>query len=340
MLSKTNSGRVTIRDVAAEAEVSTSTVSLYTRGDPRVSEKTARCIQAAIDKIGYVPRPHKKRSNQQPLFGLLIENLALLSATDIIYNPIFHAIEAEARKHGYGMLLSVIQKDQIPRMVIEDQVRGLIIFGCSPINDELAVRLTRRGIPLVLVDNYVPGLHVDSIVPDNQGGGYLAFKHLVELGHKRIAIMEGPRKYKTLTDRVCGALRAAEESGLILSPEYQQASLGYPRKGYQEMKQLLSLPAPPTAVYAVSDITAFGALEAIKDAGLRVPDDVSLVGFNDIPEAAHTVPPLTTIHVPASQMGELAMDQLTAVINGESNLPVRAAVCVHLVVRNSTAQYE
>ncbi len=106
------------------------------------------------------------------------------------------------------------------------------------------------------------------------------------------------------------------------------------------MEQLLSLPAPPKAVFVVSDKTAVGALEAIKDAGLKVPDDISIVGFDDVADSSHTVPPLTTVHVPKGEMGILAMRQLIDTINGETEMPVRTCVYASLVVRNSTAQYK
>jgi DNA-binding LacI/PurR family transcriptional regulator len=334
----TDNRPATIRDVAAEANVSTSTVSLYMRGRDGVSEETGLRIAAAIEKLSYVPRRRTVHDQQHAFLGLLIEELPLLASSDIIYHRIIHAIEAQAKQHHYGMLFSITEKERLPRMVSENQVRGLIILGGSPVNDALAMDLARREIPLVLVDNYIFGLNVDSVVPDNEEGGYLAFRHLVELGHERIATIEGPPKYRTLTDRLNGALRAAAELGFTLRPEYRQPSLsgGRPKKGYLEMQQLLALPERPTAVYTVSDKTAFGALEAIKDAGLRVPDDISLVGFDDVADSAHTVPPLTTVHVPKYEMGVLAMQRLFTLIETGKRTPLRIRVPTSLTVRRST----
>ena len=164
----------------------------------------------------------------------------------------------------------------------------------------------------MLVDTYNANLPVDSIVPDNEWGGYNAFKHLVELGHRQIAIIEGPPKYKTLTDRRWGALRAAEELGVPIPPFYRHPSIssGYPKKGYREMKDLLALPQPPTAVFAVSDRAALGAIDAIKEAGLRVPEDISIVGFDDLANAEYAVPPLTTVHYAREEMGTFALQAL------------------------------
>lgn len=331
--------RATIRDVAAEANVSISTVSLFVRGQSRVSEETGQRIAAAIEKLNYIPRP-RSQSSENNIFGLLIERLPLPAFSDIFYGEVIRAIEAQAKEYGYGVMFSIIEDGHLPRMVTENQVRGVLFLGGSPTNDALATKLAEQGMPLVLVDNYVVGLRVDSIVPDNQWGGYSAVKHLIDLGHERIAIIEGPRKYKTLTDRLSGALRAAHDHDVSIRSEYRQSSLsaGRPRKGYLEMEQLLSLPEPPTGVFSISDKTAFGALEAIKDAGLKVPEDISIVGFDDVADSSHTVPPLTTVHVPKYEMGVLAMQRMIEIMNREQKLPVRTCVYTSLVIRNSSAR--
>jgi len=338
MVSPSNSRRATIRDVAAEAKVSTSTVSLSIRGLSGVGNETAQKIASAIDKLNYIPRSRTKSKTENKIIGLLISQLPMPAFSDVFYGEIIHGLEAKAKEHGFGVLFSITEDEQLPPMVTENQVSGLLILGGSSTNDTLAKEFVQREIPLVLVDNYIPALDVDCIVPDNEWGGYAAFNHLIDLGHKRIAIIEGPRKYKTLTDRLLGALRAVEESGLVLSPEYRQSSLsqGRSKKGYLEMKQLLSLPEPPTSVFAISDKTAFGALEAIKEAGLKVPYDISIVGFDNV---ADTEPPLTTIQVPRYEMGSLAMQRLLNIMNGDVEIPVRTSVYTKLVVRNSTAPF-
>ena len=334
--------RATIRDVAAEARVSTSTVSLYIRGDSRVSDDTGKKVAAAIAKLGYVPRSRRPPSRRSSLVALLVEDYSLLAFPDSIYGDLIHTIEAQARRAGLGMLLTVTGDDQAKRMLQEQQVGGVIVLGGSPSNDALACELCDQGYPLVLADNYVPGLFVDSILPDNYWGSYAAFQHLIQLGHRRIAIIEGPRKYRTLTDRLKGALHAAEDAGISLPTEYRQPSIsqGYPNKGYREMKRLLALSNRPTAVFAISDRAARGALEAIKEAGLRVPDDISLVGFDDEAFAVHLVPSLTTVRFNMQRLGELAMEQILKRMNGDQSEPARINVYSPLVVRDSATLYE
>jgi LacI family transcriptional regulator len=240
------------------------------------------------------------------------------------------------------MLLATTDGGGPPQSARDNQVQGVIILGGCPANDQLAARLFAEGVPLVLVDNYLNDVPAASIVPDNEWGGYKAYQHLVHLGHRRIALIEGPPKYRTLTDRRWGALRAAEESGVPIPPEYRQPSIssGFPNKGYREMKQLLALREPPTAVFAASDRAALGAMDAIKEVGLRVPEDISLIGFDDLGQAEHALPPLTTVHYAREQMGRLAMNHLLARIDGKTEEPVRTCVHTELVVRASTAPPE
>ncbi len=331
--------RSTIRDVAAEASVSIATVSLYLQGGKGVAGNTGDRIAEAIRKLDYVPRPRTSNGRKGAFLALVMEELSLTAFPEAVYGAVIRAIELAARRHEIGLLLATVEEGRVPQSVRDNQVLGVIILGGSPTNDALAVELAAREVPLVLVDTYNANLPVASVVPDNEWGGYKAFSHLVELGHRRIAIIEGPAKYKTLTDRRWGALRAAEELGVAIPPVYCQPSIssGYPKKGYREMKQLLALPQPPTAVFVVSDRAALGALDAIKEAGLRVPEDISLIGFDDEANAEYAVPPLTTVHYARAQMGAVALRCLLDCIDNKSDLPTRTCVLTQLVVRASTA---
>lgn len=330
--------RVTVRDVAEEAGVSISTVSLSFQSPERVAAETRQRIAEAASRLGYTPRNRSPNGSKAKLFTLMMEELSLSAFPEAIYGAIIRSIESQARQQGMGMLLATVEKGRMPQSVQENQTQGVIILGGCPENDALALELHTLGIPLVLVDTYIPHAPISSVVPDNEWGAFQAYEHLVKLGHKRIALIEGPPKYRTLVDRRWGALRAAEELGVPVAPEYQQPSIssGYPQKGYREMKQLLSLPTIPTAVFAVSDRAALGALEAIKEAGLRAPDDIALIGFDDLASAESASPPLTSVHYAREQMGVLAFDSLMAQIKGKEQIPVRHVVPSELVVRAST----
>ncbi len=338
MSASERTSRITIRDVAEEAGVSISTVSLAFQSPERVASATRERIAEAAARLGYVPRFRAGNGARSKLFALIMEELSLSAFPETVYGAIIRTLEAQARQHGLGMLLATVQKGELPQSVREQQPQGVIILGGCPENDALAEKLVESNIPLVLVDTYIPGLPVNSVVPDNEWGGYCAYKHFVELGHRRIALIEGPHKYRTLVDRRWGALRAAEELGVPIPPEYRQPSIssGYPQKGYREMKELLKLPEPPTAVFAVSDRAALGALEAIKEAGLRVPEDIALIGFDDQTSAEFATPPLTSVHYPREEMGLIAFEILMAQMEGEPAIPVRSLIPCELVVRAST----
>lgn len=337
MKAQKQSPRTTIRDVAAEAGVSISTVSLYIQASSSVAEETGRRIAEAISKLNYTPR---RRTSEQPqLFGLLMEELSAPAYPQAVYGGLVRGLEATASQANFNMLYASVEENQIPKIVLEGQVRGVVLLGGCPANDKLAVALAQRRFPFVLLDNRIEGLAADSVLADNEWGGYQAFHHLAELGHRRIALIEGPPKYHTLVDRRSGALRAAQELGIPIPPEYRQASIssGFPNKGYREMKELLRLKHRPTAVFVVSDRAAFGALEAIREIGLRVPEDISVVGFDDEVWAEHARPPLTTIRYPRQEMGALAMARLLARIEDPYLPSVRTHLHTELIVRMSSA---
>jgi LacI family transcriptional regulator len=337
MSSRSSHRRATIRDVAAAANVSISTVSLFMQGSSSVAEETGQRIADAIAKLGYTPR---RRNNDQPqLFGLLMEELSAPAYPQAVYGGVVRGLESAAKQANYSMLYASVQEEGIPQIIVDGQVRGVILLGGCPANDRLAVSLAQRKFPCVLLDNHITGLAADSVLADNEFGGHQAFSHLAELGHTRIAIIEGPRKYHTLADRQLGAFRAAHERGITIPPEYRQPSIssGFPNKGYREMKELLRLKQRPTAVFVVSDRAAFGALEAAKEIGLRVPDDISIVGFDDEVWAEHAKPPLTTVRYPRQEMGAMAMERLLRRIENPSTPPFRTHLYTELVVRMSSA---
>ncbi|MGH2410653.1 MAG: substrate-binding domain-containing protein, partial [Chloroflexota bacterium] len=191
----------------------------------------------------------------------------------------------------------------------------------------------------VLVDNYVADLAVPCVLGDNVTGAYLATRHLIEQGHERIALLQGPRKYKTLTDRREGYLRAMDEADLPIDPAWLvQPVHPSTRKGYHEAQSLLALPAArqPTAIFAISDKTALGAMDALKEGGLVLPDDMALVGFDDVAESALVTPSLSTVRLPAHAMGETAVRRLVDLMEGAESTPSKTVLYTEFVVRQSS----
>lgn len=342
----------TLQDVARLAGVSLAAASLAINGKSGVSELTRTRVADAMRTLGYVARADRRPPVARGLIGFVIEQLPFPVFSDIFYGEVVRGIEQEAHEQGFTTSFTVVEgarlqdaRAKVSQMLNGNRVRGLIVIGGSNLTDDLVAELAREGVPLVLLDNYLYQTPIDSIQMDHLIGGYLATRHLIELGHRAIGFIAGPVKYKTLRDRADGYRRALHDAGLVDEPALVALPPGVPgsKKGYHEMRRLLALPARPTGVFAVSDKAAFGALDAIREAGLRVPDDISLVGFDDVHEASLTDPPLTTIAVPKQLMGRLAVRRLAELLSATGNgatvprSPMKTVVPVGLIVRASTA---
>ena len=329
-----------MRDVAARAGVSLSAVSLVVNGKPGVgSDKRSRVI-AAMRELGYDPNMRKPVPTVRKVFGLLMESLSTPANNDGFYQRIIAGIEHEAYQHGYKLLLHVYRPGVDPlgdiRELMGRDVVGLIIANDGDVTADVIQHIAAMGSPLVLVESYLDA-PIHAVTADNFSAGLTMTNHLIELGHRRIGALCGPAKYSSLRDRLRGYQVALLEHGLPIDPALQPLPIsGQFRKGYHQMQQLLTLPNPPTAVFAVSDKAAFGAIEAIKDARLRIPDDISIVGIDDVVESAYQNPPLTTYHVPKLKLGETAVRLMEDILH--ANIPpLRILVSGALVLRSSTA---
>jgi DNA-binding LacI/PurR family transcriptional regulator len=275
-----------IRDVAAAANVSPSAVSLVIRGKPGVGAQTRERVWAAISELGYeVPVPAGNARSQA--ICLLIEKGTMPVVLDLFYGDIIRGFQAEAQRLGYQVLLHMYDSSaDTPALLIQglpEEARGLVVANDGDVRPEIVLQMQDLELPLVLIENHAPNHRLNCVVGDNYEAGYVVTRHLLDLGHRSLAILPGPTKYSSLVERRRGSLAALAEEGLVIPPEWMpQPVSGHPKKGYLQMKEILRLPERPTAVVAVSDKTALGAMEAIREAGLRIPHDVALVGIDDV----------------------------------------------------------
>jgi DNA-binding LacI/PurR family transcriptional regulator len=330
----------TMRDVAALASVSLSTVSLVVNGKSGVSVEKRERILAAIQKLGYTFRDSKEKSAETKVFGLLMESLTEASRSDGFYTRIVTGIEETAYKLGYQILFHVYRPQIDPlnsiRELMGREIDGMIIANDGDITPSVIQKIAASGKPVVLVENYQQA-PLNAVTADNFTAGYVVTQHLIDLGHHRIGSLGGPIKYSSLRDRMRGHQVALLENGLTLDPELQpQPVSGNPRKGYVQMQHLLALPEPPTAVFAVSDRAAFGAMEAIKDAGLRIPHDISIVGIDNIRDSEYSSPPLTTFTVPKYELGQTAVYILHRLVARQAQPAARTVLLGQLKVRESS----
>jgi DNA-binding LacI/PurR family transcriptional regulator len=328
-----------MRDVAAAAGVSLSTVSLVINGKPGVSPERRERVLETIEELGYVTEEHPAGPTENKVFGILMESFSEASRSDGFYARIVSGIEDTAYELGYHVLLHVYRPDVDPIHSIHElmgrNIDGLIIANDGDVTPEVIRKIADAGRPLVLVENRQPG-PIQSVTGDNIAAGRIMTEYLIELGHHRIGALVGPTKYSSLRDRMRGHQIALIEHGLALDPSLQpQPVSGNPRKGYVQMQQLLALPEPPTAVFAVSDRAAFGAMEAIKDARLHIPDDISIVGIDDVRDSAYSSPPLTTFRVPKYDLGKTAVLILHRIVSGQNLPPARTVLLGQIEVRQS-----
>jgi DNA-binding LacI/PurR family transcriptional regulator len=339
--------KITIREVASKAKVSTAAVSLFLNSKTGLAANTRQRIAHAIDELGYVPRKSSKVERGKPTITVLIENLRLSVHSDIFYGEVIESIEAHASELGYHLLLKVVQNDSNVHTLLNqhsNEGSGLLLLGGGDLNPDLVRAVIDRNVPAVLVDNHLPNLPIDCVAPDYVTGAYQATRYLLELGCQRIACIRGPAKYRSLSERFYGYCCALLDSNgffdpNLIDPSLIQADLseGNPVKGYQEMKALLARGNKFDAVFCVSDRTGFGALEALKEARVQVPREVSVVGFDNVAQAAHVSPSLTTVDVNKHELGRLAMRRLHELIRGQAGYaPITQLVPTMLVRRNST----
>jgi LacI family transcriptional regulator len=334
------SKRVTIQHVAKEASVSVASVSLYLNSKPGLAADTRDRIAGAIKKLGYTPRRQNGTQVDPSLIGLLVERLPFSMFSDLHYGEVLHGMEAQARELGYHLSLIVVEPTQPLKQMTERlrDVAGVIILGAGDITEEVIRQALVEDHSVLLVDVNLPEIVVDSVLADNLGGAYQATKYLLDKGYKNIACIQGPGKYPSLVERFQGYCLAHIDAGRKLNPKLVQPSIskGFPNKGYKEMKALFSRKEPFDAVFCVSDRAALGALQALQEAKVQIPKEIALVGFEDVPQVSHTIPPLTTVKMPKSLMGKVAIQRLHELITRKVNLePVKTVLYTSLVIRES-----
>ena len=330
--------RVTRNDVAARAGVPPSTVSYVINNGPRpVSPSARERVLKAISELGYHPSDVARslRTRRTLTIGLVIPD-----AANPYYGELARAVEEVSFKNGYTVILGhsshLLERELRYAQVLRSKQVDGAIFHPSTSDLEPIHSLGQAGIQVVVLERLVPGY--PCIVADDERGGYLATRHLLDLGHRRIGCIVRAGDPTTSSARVDGYRTALAEKGLKLDERFIVASEFEYAAGEKAARQLLRLHGRPTAVVAHNDIMAIGAMKAFGDSGLRIPEDVSIVGFDDIALASYAHPPLTTVSNPKDQMGRAAAELLLRLLSHEmvdwsnpSPLPV------HLVVRGSTA---
>ena len=327
----------TIRDVASHAGVSVATVSRVINNSPhKVHRATRQRVLRTVSRLGYHPNVVAQglRRGTSRSIALIVPDIS---------NPFFPAIargvEDVARRHGYALVLGNTDDDAERERAYLDILRKRWVDGvlfASAGGDDRPLRALRAGgVPALLIARDVADVAIDTVVVDSFAGVRQATSHLLRLGHRRIAYIGGPDSLSVARERLRGYRQALRDFNVRPDPSLIVAGDFRVDGGCAAVRRLLARRRAFTAVVAANDLTAIGAMEVLRAAGRRIPDDVAVVGFDDIPFAAFVDPPLTTVAQPTYRLGALAMERLLALMNGEAVTTRRIVLAPQLVVRRS-----
>jgi DNA-binding LacI/PurR family transcriptional regulator len=327
-----------IKDIARIARVSHPTVSRALHNSPLVNAKTAEKIRRIAKESGYRASAIAR--------GLVTKRtrtigLAVTTVADPFTSEVASGIEQAANDHGYSVYLADSNADperekKIVQTFAEQRVDGIIVTS-SRVGALYIPMLSELMVPIVIVNDQHPGAFAHSVMICNEEGSRAVAEHMLGLGHKRIAFIGDRGGYQSDEERFVGYKQAMDAAGVPILPELVIRGDGKPEGGMRAMDKLLRLGDPPTAVCCYNDMTALGAMRSIRMHGLRVPEDISIAGFDDLFVASYTQPTLTTVRQPMRRMGRLAMESLIKLMTGQES-PVRVKVKGQLIVRESTSK--
>lgn len=328
----------TIADVARRAGVSKMTVSRVINDSGYISQETRERVEHAIVELGYIPNALARslRFKQTRTIALILTDI-----TNPFFTTLARGVEDVASEQGFSVIFcntdeSEKEQAKYVNVLLQKQVDGLLLVPTSSTADAI-ISIREQGLPFVLLDRYIPGTPLDSVRGDSVQGAYALMQYVLSLGHRRIAVLSGPAEVTTSVDRVAGALRALCDAGL--GAEATQIYYGpYSLEGgYAMAMQALAVTPRPTALYAMNNFIAVSALRAAREAGLRVPEDLSIVTFDDLPAAFAAEPFLTVAEQPAYEMGQrataLLLDRLS---NKGPAAPQEIILPIRLIVRKSS----
>ena len=319
-----------LKDIARMAGVSTATVSRVINRSGPVSAETAQKVLRVIEESGYVPDTIAKslRMGQTKTVGFVVPDIS-----NPFFPEVLNGAEAVCADHGYTIILGNTSEDiaceaKVVRSLRQQRADGLLMILVDESGGTLRQALVGADsdLPIVFIDRHIEGFRYDSVIIDNEAGTSQATKHLLELGHTKIAIIHGPITTTPGVGRLRGYRAAMEAAGVPENPEYVLEGDFRTASGYELAKQLMSLPDPPTAIIGGNNLMTMGIFRRLRDMDVPIPGRVSLIGFDDFPLAGYLSPPLTVVDRPMSDMGRLAADLLLSRIEKRETGPVRRVV--------------
>jgi LacI family transcriptional regulator len=338
MAKKTPTSKITIVEVAKKARVSLGTVSRVINNDAHVSPETRERVSSIIQDMGYVANRQARglKGMKTNVIGVLVPDLATSYTGEIL-----HGIDSELALNQFELMLftthrAAIKEANYVANMVQGMVDGLLLLLPRTPSNYIGT-LDQNQFPFVLIDHQGMGNPCSAVGATNWQGGYNATEYLIKLGHKRIGFITGSMDLGCAEDRLKGyrsALRThhiPEDEVLVYEGDFLQMD------GYTGASALLELAEPPTAIFASNDVMAMGVMDAVRNRNLRIPDDISVVGFDNIQQSAMVYPPLTTIQQPLEQMGRVATQMLLNILKNPKNKVGRIELPTELIIRSSTS---
>lgn len=330
----------TIRDVAKLAGVAPITVSRVVNNSGYVSQETRVKVETAVEELGYVPNMlgPSLRFKQTMTLAMVVTDIS-----NPFWTTVTRGVEDIAQANGYSTILcntdeSEEKQEQYLQMLLRRRIDGILLVPASSSAGPIEL-IQKQGIPVVVIDRRIPDVNVDTVRADSKDGAYKLAKHLLSLGHQQITMLAGPKRVSTTIDRVDGFCQALSDSGLdvcdtqVLWGQFTQES------GYEMAQKALAETSKPTALFAANNFVALGAMRALQEQSLQVPEDIALVAFDDVPPTFNINPFLTAANQPAREMGKQAAHLLLERIKEEEERPCQEILLpVELIVRSSAGE--
>lgn len=327
----------TLADLAAVAGVSQMTVSRALNNQPGVSQRTRESILKVASEIGYVTNrvAQKLSTGQSGVIGVLATELDHPFISGVV-NSVVHAAAAAGNE---VLIYSHTAREKLPSSNVMQLLQQFTdgVVAILPYQFGFVQALARGRFPVVMIDSPLEDTDLPTVASDSYGGARVAMKHLAELGHKRVAFVAGAEKLASSNDRLRAYEEAVAVHGLVRDKSLVVRGDYNIEVGRTAARQLLRLKNRPTAIFAANDLSAFGVMAVLQQQGLRIPEDISVVGFDDVPAASHVHPGLTTIRQPLEEIGRAAVAHLLSQIAGLAPATEKVTLPTELVVRGSTA---
>lgn len=331
---------VSIKDIAARAGVSFQTVSKVLKGKGSVSPETRAWILEVAEELGYVPNALARSlvSQRTGTIGIVASDFS-----DYVLAQFVVGAEREARRQGQCVIVGSVDREgsdseRYLRLLMERRVDGILLAAPQLEQNEHIGSILSDKLPVVSLF-HIPGVSLVRVGSNHNETGFIATRHLLELGHRCIGTITGPRERRAAQSRLRGYQKALQEAGITYDETLIEEANWEAEGGYAATRRLLKRVPTITAIFAQNDMMAIGVLSALHDQGLHVPDDCAVVGCDDIPIAAHTIPTLTSVHLPVHETGEAAMSLLLTIIERQATEPQRVLLPIHLVERASSGRH-